>query len=113
MDSISRQLKKGVLDILLLTLLTRGRMYGYELMSTLDAESGGYFAMKEGTLYPILYRLEDAGFIQSDWEQAEGRRGVPRKYYAITAAGESHLRAARRELGEFTRSIQAIMGRID
>lgn len=109
MESVSRQLKKGVLDILLLKLLERKAMYGYELMTTLEAASGGYFATREGTLYPVLYRLEDAGYVQSSWSSEETRRGVPRKYYAITQAGVSHLRQAEQELSRFVEGISAIM----
>lgn len=110
MEAISRQLKKGVLDILLLKLLAERRMYGYELMAALDARSGGFFAAKEGTLYPVLYRLEDAGHIRSSWEADEGRRGVPRKYYEITPGGIAYLRRATDALEAFTRAIAMVMG---
>lgn len=56
-----RQLKRGVLEIVVLKLLSQGRAYGYQLLQRLDQESGGLFRIKEGTLYPILYRLEDDG----------------------------------------------------
>lgn len=109
-DEVSRQLKKGVLDILLLKLLERQTLYGYELMSLLDRESKGYFSLKEGTLYPVLYRLEDAGHIQSSWEKEQTRRGAQRKYYAITDQGREYLDIAKRELTQFVRSITLIMG---
>lgn len=109
MDALSRQLKKGVLDILLLKLLDRRERYGYELMTLLAEESGGYFAMKEGTLYPILYRLEDGGLIESKWEKESGRRGVPRKYYAATPEGRKRLREAGRELERFWSAVKQIM----
>jgi len=110
MDAISPQLKKGVLDILLLRLLSEGPMYGYELLVTLEVRGGGTFGCKEGTLYPILYRLEDAGHIESRWEQDSARRGVPRKYYTITAGGRDRLRLAGRELTQWMRAIESIMG---
>ena len=110
MDSISRQLKKGVLDILLLKLLSQETLYGYELMALLDRDSGGYFAAKEGTLYPILYRLEDAGYIQSNWENDNKRRGAPRKYYSVTPEGLEHLKNAQNEFNEFLIATQKIMG---
>lgn len=113
MDTVTRQLKKGVLDILLLGLLSQRKMYGYELMATLDRETDGFFATKEGTLYPVLYRLEDAGYIRSSWAQENtARRGVPRKYYEITDAGRAHLKAAAGELRTLMRSVERIMGRI-
>jgi len=110
MESISRQLKKGALDILLLKLLSEKTLYGYELMTLLDEKSGGYFAAKEGTLYPVLYRLEDAGYIESLWESDSTRRGAPRKYYSITPKGTSHLAHAQIELNDFISATQKIMG---
>ena len=110
MEEISRQLKKGVLDILLLKLLEKQPLYGYELMSLLDRESKGYFALKEGTLYPVLYRLEDAGRVTSFWEKDQNRRGAQRKYYAITQLGKTYLAAAQEELALLIRSIVLLMG---
>ncbi|MCL6460059.1 MAG: PadR family transcriptional regulator, partial [Gorillibacterium sp.] len=80
----SSQLKKGVLEILVLHLLRGSDMYGYQLINELDERSGSYFKMKEGTLYPVLYRLEDAGYIMNYWEPESEKRGVRRKYYRIT-----------------------------
>lgn len=110
MEDISRQLKKGVLDVLLLKLLEDQPLYGYELMSLLDRESKGYFALKEGTLYPVLYRLEDAGRVTSFWEKDKNRRGAQRKYYAITDEGRAYLTAAKEELALLIRSIVLMMG---
>jgi PadR family transcriptional regulator PadR len=110
LEEISRQLKKGVLDILLLKLLEKRALYGYELMSLLDRESKGYFALKEGTLYPVLYRLEDAGHVSSFWEKEQTRRGAQRKYYAITDQGRAYLAAAQEELALLIRSIVLILG---
>jgi len=110
METISRQLKKGVLDILLLKLLSEKALYGYELMTLLDEKSAGYFAAKEGTLYPVLYRLEDAGHIQSNWENVEKRRGAPRKYYSLTPSGISHLADAQAEFHNFFNATQKVLG---
>jgi PadR family transcriptional regulator PadR len=91
MVDIDKQLKKGVLDIIVLKLLTQRDMYGYELMKILDRESDGYYKLKEGSLYPILYRLEDNGFIKSYWKSEEAKKAVPRKYYTVTKEGHSTL----------------------
>ena len=85
-DRFSQQLKKGVLEMLVLRLICEKPTYGYELLSRLKEESGGRFALKEGTLYPILYRLEDDGLIVARWSQGEGR-SAPKKYYEATEAG--------------------------
>lgn len=85
-----RQLKKGVLEILVLQLLQEEEKYGYQLLSELRNRSGGLFAMKEGTLYPILYRLEDDGLVESRWQELKGKE-LSRKYYAITGQGKETL----------------------
>jgi PadR family transcriptional regulator, regulatory protein PadR len=73
----------------LLRLLDEKERYGYELSAELAARRGGAFELKEGTLYPVLYRLESAGKVEPYWQTQD--RGVPRKYYRITAAGREAL----------------------
>lgn len=107
LGDVGRQLKKGVLEILVLKLLSQETMYGYQLIQTLDQKSGGVFRTKEGTLYPVLYRLEDGGLIESYWEQDPDRRGVPRKFYRLTAQGQSELHQMRNELHSLIDSIRA------
>ncbi len=85
-----KQMKKGVLEILVLKLLEREEKYGYQLISELKEKSGGMFSLKEGTLYPILYRLEEDGLVESRWSEAKGKE-VSRKYYSITAQGKENL----------------------
>lgn len=85
-----RQLKKGVLEMLVLNMLSREKMYGYQLIQTLKKESNDFFTLKEGTLYPILYRLEDNGLAISTWMPPEKGR-APKKYYEITEKGRQEL----------------------
>lgn len=87
-DRFTQQLKKGVLEMLVLKLVCGGPTYGYQLLTRLKEESGGRFTLKEGTLYPILYRLEDDGLIEAQWSQGEGRT-APKKMYAATEAGRA------------------------
>jgi len=98
LTEVSRQLKKGVIEILILSLLSEDKMYGYQLIQELDTRSNGVFKMKEGTLYPVLYRLEDSGYIESSWEKERERRSVPRKYYMITDEGIRALGNMKQEL---------------
>jgi PadR family transcriptional regulator, regulatory protein PadR len=91
MPEFDRELKRGTLEMILLKLLAGREMYGYELIATLEARGGPSLMLKEGTVYPVLYRLEDAGLIAARWETVE--RGVPRKYYQVTEAGNSRLQA--------------------
>src|SRR5574341_2138766 len=100
-----RELKRGTLEMILLCLLAERPMYGYELVSTLERRAGAQFQIKEGTLYPVLYRLENAALIESRWETLE--RGNPRKYYALTSAGHSRLQ----DLIEEWRSFSAAVNR--
>lgn len=88
-----RQLKKGVLEMLVLRLLAQHPSHGYELIQRLRKGSGGMLDLKEGTLYPILYRLEDDGCITSAWQNiAPGKqRPTPRKIYTVTPAGQETL----------------------
>ena len=86
-DRFTQQLKKGVLEMLVLQLLCEGPTYGYALLSRLKEVSGGMLVLKEGTLYPILYRLEDEGFITAKWSQGEGRT-APKKMYETTQKGQ-------------------------
>jgi len=85
-DRFVQQLKKGVLEMLVLDLVCAQPTYGYELLSRLKAHSGGLFSLKEGTLYPILYRLEDDDLIQAEWSQGQGKT-APKKIYRSTPAG--------------------------
>lgn len=113
MVEISRQLKKGVIETLALKLLSRNDMYGYEIIQQLDGESAGTFSLKEGTLYPVLYRLEDGGFIESYWQEGDGKRGVPRKYYRITEEGTLELQRIVLEWETLTRTVNKILKRGD
>ncbi len=87
-DKFSQQLKKGVLEMLVLELVCAGPTYGYALLAKLREDSGGAFSLKEGTLYPILYRLEDDGLIRSAWSPGQGRT-APKKMYEATGAGRA------------------------
>ena len=83
------ELMKGSIDSLLLCLIGQQPMYGYQIIKELGRRSEGYFKLKEGTLYPALYRLERAGLIQGKWQMLSG--GRQRRYYHITEKGYSTL----------------------
>lgn len=91
-DKYERQMKKGVLDMLVLKLLESEAKYGYQIIQEMKEKSEDTFTLKDGTLYPILYRLEDDGLVISKWSEAEGKQ-VPRKYYEITEEGKETLLA--------------------
>lgn len=89
-EKYERQMKKGVLDMLVLRLLKDEAKYGYQIIQELKEKSAETFSLRDGTLYPVLYRLEDDKLVVSKWNEAEGKQ-VPRKYYEITEAGQKAL----------------------
>ena len=106
-DRFSQQLKKGVLEMLVLELICAKSSYGYELLTRLKDRSEGAFSLKEGTLYPILYRLEDDGLIASSWIPGEGR-AAPKKIYTATDAGRQENLRRRTIWQEFVRTVNCI-----
>ena len=88
-SGIERELKRGSLELIVLHLLASGEAYGYEIVTKLTSRTNGSLGVTDGTLYPVLYRLERAGFVAVRWETPD--RGVPRKYYRLTDAGRDEL----------------------
>lgn len=107
-DRFAQQLKKGVLEMLVLKLICEKPAYGYELLSELKLSSQGRFSLKEGTLYPILYRLEDDGMIRSQWSTGEGR-AAPKKIYEATEAGRAENLRRQCVWREFENTVNAIL----
>jgi len=104
---MERERLKGNLDLLLLSVLSAGPAHGYAIISTLRERSGGTFDLPEGTIYPALHRLEEAGLLASSWAQAEGRR---RRVYALTDEGVAALAVQRTEWRTFERGVQSVLG---
>jgi PadR family transcriptional regulator, regulatory protein PadR len=98
---------KGHLDLLLLSVLSRGPGHGYEVITRLRDRSDGAFELPEGTVYPALHRLETAGLLASTWEVVAGRR---RRIYHVTLAGERALAEQARQWGEFSGSMARVLG---
>ena len=107
-DRFAQQLKKGVLEMLVLKLICEKPAYGYELLSELKKSSQGWFCLKEGTLYPILYRLEDDGMIRSQWSTGEGRT-APKKTYEATDSGRAENLRRQRVWQEFDETVNAFL----
>ncbi len=102
-----RELKRGTLEMILLNLLSERPMYGYELVMSLEKRGGRQFQLKEGTLYPVLYRLEGAGWIEARWETLE--RGVPRKYYRLTESGSAQLDTLIQDWQDFSTTVHRLL----
>ena len=106
-DNNIKQLRKGVLELVVLKLLSKKEMYGYELVAELNRQ-GDSFSIKEGTLYPILYRLEDDGLMVTRWVQSASR-GQPKKYYSVTGKGEQVMRESYAQWKAIARDIERVM----
>ena len=102
-----RELIKGSIDSLLLSLIGEQPMYGYQIIKELESRSQGYFKFKEGTLYPALHRLERAGVIQGKWEVLPS--GQQRKYYHMTAKGQAALTDSRGKWLDFLVAVRLII----
>ncbi len=87
--NLDTELIKGTLSLLILSLLSRSPMYGYEIVTTVAEETEGAFEWKAGSLYPSLHKLEKEGLVQGQWQGAAGARR--RKYYHLTEAGRRAL----------------------
>lgn len=104
--AVDKELLKGTTSTLVLQLLSRKKMYGYEIIKELEILSGGLFEFKEGTLYPLLHNLEDNALVSSEWQGEEGSR--QRKYYVITKSGRGHLKEKKQAWIKFTSAIDKI-----
>jgi PadR family transcriptional regulator, regulatory protein PadR len=82
------QLRKGSLNLAVLASLWGGRLYGLEMLRRLEGVAG--MSVPEGTIYPLLNRLKAAGFVESEWVEADA--GHPRKYYRLTSSGRAYVR---------------------
>jgi DNA-binding PadR family transcriptional regulator len=96
---------KGHLDALILAVLASGPLHGYAIIEQLKRRSGGELALPEGTVYPALHRLENAGFLSSSWA-GEGRK---RRVYALTRRGRRELGDRREEWKRFASTIEAVL----
>jgi PadR family transcriptional regulator, regulatory protein PadR len=102
---------RGHLEVLILSVLEPGDAHGLEILHRLDRAGCGLLHLKEGSLYPALYRLEEAGKIQAVWEQQpHGRRGARRRIYGLTSKGKRELAKGRAEWASFVQVISGIVG---
>lgn len=102
MARIDGNLLRGHLETVVLAVLERREAHGFEIMQHLDSKSRGMLALKEGTLYPVLYRLENNGYITGKWDDEKvARRGPQRRVYRITKKGKGELARRRKVWDEF------------
>jgi PadR family transcriptional regulator, regulatory protein PadR len=102
------ELKKGSAELMILSLLEDQPRHGYDISRLIEQRSAGTVKFRPASLYPLLYRLEQRGWIHGRWvEKAEQRR---RRYYRLTKEGHGVLAAQRRGWLEFVEAINRIAG---
>lgn len=102
------ELKKGSLELLILSALDGESRHGYEIGKLLEHRSGGRLEFPVSTLYSILYRMEDRGWIKGRWVERAGERR--RCYYSLTSAGREVLGQQRQEWKAFSAMVNRMLG---
>ena len=111
MSEIHGDKLRGHLETMVLSVLERGEAHGLEIIRRLEEAGCGLLKLKEGSLYPALYRLEAAGKVVAVREAQEpGKRGAPRRVYRLTGKGKRDLAAGREQWTLFVQTVGAIVG---
>ena len=105
--AIDKSLQTGSTTMLLLKLLEDGDLYGYQMIERLEERSNNVFALKAGTLYPLLHNLEEQGLVVSYEQTAE--TGRKRKYYSLTKKGRDLLAAKEQEWQVFSGAVKKVL----
>ena len=105
---LTDELKKGSAEFLLLSLLDAEPRHGYELQKLIESRSDGVLTFHVASLYPLLYRMEERGWIAGRWVEKAGERR--RRFYRLTAEGRAVLRAQRQSWRAFVTAINLVAG---
>jgi PadR family transcriptional regulator PadR len=105
---LTNDLKKGSAEFLVLALLENEQRHGYELQKLIESRSKGVLVFHVASLYPLLYRLEERGWIAGRWVETAGERR--RRFYRLTASGEAALESQRESWREFVTAINRVAG---
>ena len=103
-----RELLKGVAPAVVLEILSRGQMYGYELSEAIEQRSGNILTLGRGTLYPLLYNLEAMGLVVAYWQDSEN--GRKRRYYSITGKGKDQLARQKEQWLQLQQGVGLVFG---
>lgn len=106
-NTIRENLKRGTIDLLILSLIAEEKKYGYQIRRELSERSDGKYELKEATMYPTLYRLLENGYLRDETVKAGKRR--TRVYYHLTDEGHKYLEALKTEYLLMTEGIQHIL----
>jgi len=104
--SLDRELKKGSAELLILSLLEARARHGYDLSKLIETQSDGVLTFRVASLYPLLYRLEERGWIEGRWVEKAGQRR--RRYYRLTPVGRRVLASQRTTWQQFAAAISRI-----
>lgn len=111
MEPISGDKLRGHLEMLILATLERGEAHGLEILRRLEVGGCGLLKLKEGSLYPALYRLEEAGQIAASWErEPHGRKGARARIYRLSSKGHRTLARGRTDWQTFVVTLGGILG---
>ncbi len=111
MSRTDTPLLQGTLDLLILKSLAAGELHGLGISRRIEQVTRGTFQVKPGSLFPALYRMEEAGWLASVWGESENRRRA--KYYRLTPAGKKQLAAERSKWRLLVASIGRVMGPVE
>jgi len=104
---MTTDLAHGPLQLMILKTLTWGPQHGYAIASWIRRTTGEILQVEEGSLYPALHRMEQRGWIEADWGLSENNRRA--KFYRLTEAGRSHLRAESPNWLRYARAVTAVL----
>jgi PadR family transcriptional regulator, regulatory protein PadR len=107
-QALDRELKRGSAELLILSLLDARPRHGYELAKLIHDRSEGQITFNIDSLYPLLYRLEERGWIKGTWVEKAGERR--RRFYAVTAKGRRVLAAQRKTWATFVAAVGRVTG---
>ena len=107
-EPISPEMKKGSAELLILALVEERARHGYEISKLIASRSDGALQFHVASLYPLLYRLEDRGWIEGRWVEKPGQRR--RRYYRLTPEGRKVLARQRSVWQDFVRALERVAG---
>jgi len=105
---LDRELKKGSAELIILSIVEPRARHGYEISKLIEAQSAGHLKFHAASLYPLLYRLEERGWLQGRWVEKAGERR--RRFYGLTAEGRRVLARQRETWRTFVHAMSLITG---
>jgi PadR family transcriptional regulator PadR len=105
---LDRELKKGSAELIILSILEARPRHGYEICKLIESRSNGHLTFHVASLYPLLYRLEERGWLQGRWVEKAGQRR--RRFYSLTPAGRRVLDSQRETWRSFVEAMSLLTG---